>query len=57
MNPLIFWVEREIVFPITLYRSIPVQIVLKERLLYFNTIVPGELKVRLQEKKSQIEVI
>ena len=57
MNSLIFWAKREIAFPTTLHKRIPFQTVLKERLLYFNTIILKELKIRFRENKTEVKVL
>ena len=56
MNPLIFWVEREVAFPITRYRRISFQTVPKKRLLYFDAMVFKELKVQSQEDKLDVKI-
>ena len=45
MNPLIFWAQRTVVFPKKPNRKIFLHIILKERLLHFNTIIFRELMV------------
>ena len=57
MNPLIFWVQRIVVFSNVLNRKIPFQTVLKERSLYFNVIVFKKLLAQLQEKKPQVKIL
>ena len=46
-----------VVFPKELSRKISLLIIIKEKLLYFNTIYPGELIIRLQEEKLQVKVL
>ena len=47
MNFLIFWAQRMIAFPEEPSRKIFLLIVIKEKLLHFNTIYLGELMAHL----------
>ena len=57
MNSLIFWAQRTVVFPEKPDMEISLYIVLKGKLLHFNTIYLKELLARLQKKKSQVKVL
>ena len=56
-EPLIFWAQQTVVFPKEPNRRISLQIVIKGKLLHFNTIYSKELMAYLQEKESQVKVL
>ena len=56
-EPLIFWAQPTVAFPEEPNRRIFFNIVIKERLLYFNTISSRELITHFQKKKPQAKVL
>ena len=57
MNPLIFWAQQIVAFPEEPNRKIFLLIVIKKKLLHFNTIYSKELEAYLQKKRSQIKIL